>query len=137
MSAASDSAPSRSAVPGKALASPHRLELLDLLAQGERSVEELAAEAHLSVANTSAHLQVLRRARLAEADRRGTRVVYRLAEPQVFDLWRSLRDLGRARLAEVERLVDQYLGGDRNLEAVDRGALLQLLERDAVTVLDV
>jgi len=80
---------------------------------------------------------VLRRARLVDADRRGTRVVYRLADPQVFELWRSLRVLGRARLAEVERLVDHYLGGDRDLEAVDRDALLRLLEQDAVTVLDV
>jgi rhodanese-related sulfurtransferase len=125
------------AVLGRALASPHRLELLDLLAQGERSVEALAQEAGLSVANASAHLQVLRRARLVEAERHGTRVHYRLAAPAVFDLWRTLRDLGAARLAEVERLVDAYLGRDRDLEAVDRAGLRRLLEEEAVTVLDV
>jgi rhodanese-related sulfurtransferase len=125
------------AVLGKALASPHRLELLDLLAQGERSVEEVAAAAGLSVANASAHLQVLRRARLVEAERHGTRVHYRLAAPAVYDLWRALRDLGAARLAEVERLVEAYLGHDRDLEAVDRDGLRRLLEEDAVTVLDV
>lgn len=125
------------AVLGKALASGHRLELLDLLAQGERSVEDLAVECALSVANASAHLQVLRRARLVESDRRGTHVVYRLAGPAVFQLWQSLRDLGRARLAEVERLVDSYLGSDRDLEAIDQQQLLRLIEQDAVTVVDV
>ena len=125
------------AVLGKALASGHRLELLDLLAQGERSVEDLATESGLSVANASAHLQVLRRARLVESERRGTYVVYRLADPAVFDLWRTLRDLGSARLAEVERLVESYLGEDRDLDAIDREQLLALLEQDAVTVVDV
>src|SRR5918912_1862964 len=86
---------------GKALASPHRLELLDLLAQGERSVDELAHEIGQSLANNSAHLQVLRQARLVEADKRGLKVVYRLAAAEVFDLWRTVRDLGTARLAEV------------------------------------
>ena len=125
------------AVLGKALASGHRLELLDLLAQGERTVEDLAAETDLSIANASAHLQVLRRARLVDSDRRGTYVVYRLADPAVFELWRTLRDLGSARLAEVERLVDSYLGEDRDLEAIDRTQLLSLMEQDAVTVVDV
>ena len=93
---------------GKALANPHRLELLDLLAQGERSVEELAKEAALNLANASAHLQVLRRARLVEAEKRGLNVVYRLAAPEVFQLWRTLRDVGSARLAEIDRLVENY-----------------------------
>src|SRR5215204_5728032 len=93
---------------GKALGSPHRLELLDLLGQGERSVDELAHEIDQSLANTSAHLRVLRQARLIESDKRGLNVVYRLAAPQVFDLWRTLRDLGATRLAEVDRLVEAY-----------------------------
>ena len=79
------------AVLGKALANPHRLELLDLLAQGERSVEELAKEATLSLANASAHLQLLRRARRVEAEKRGLNVVYRLASPEVFQLWRTIQ----------------------------------------------
>ena len=74
---------------GKALASPHRLELLDLLGQGERSVDELAQEAGLSLANASAHLQVLRQARMVESDKRGLQVVYRLGAPEVFQLWRT------------------------------------------------
>src|SRR5919206_4295940 len=106
------------AVLGKALANPHRLELLDLLAQGERSVEQLAREAALSLANASAHLQVLRQARLVEAEKRGLRVVYRLAAPEVYALWRTLRDVGAARLAEVERLVDTYLSDRATLEAI-------------------
>lgn len=122
---------------GKALASPHRLELLDLLGQGGRSVEELAQEAGLSLANASAHLQVLRRARLVEADKRGLYVVYRLATPEVFTLWRTLRDLGTARLAEVDRLVATYLGDREALEAVSTAELRQRLTDDAVEVLDV
>jgi len=125
------------AVIGKALAGAHRLELLDLLAQGERSVEELASESALSLANASAHLQVLRRARLVEADKRGLRVVYRLASPEVFQLWRTLRDVGSARLAEVERLVETYLRDRATLEPIGRGELLRLLAQDAVTLIDV
>src|SRR6266511_998614 len=88
---------------GRALANPHRLELLDLLGQGERSVEALAQEAHLTLANASAHLQVLRRARLVETEKRGLYVVYRLSSSGVSDLWRTLRDLGARQLAEVDR----------------------------------
>lgn len=122
---------------GKALASPHRLELLDLLAQGERSVEELAHEAGLSLANASAHLQVLRRARLVAAEKRGPRVIYRLASAEVFRLWRALRDLGRAQLAEVDRLVESYLTDRRSLQPVGREELRRLIASGAVTVLDV
>lgn len=125
------------AVLGRALANPHRLELLDLLAQGERSVEELAREAALSLANASAHLQVLRRARLVEAEKRGLNVVYRLATPEVFQLWRALRDLASARLAEVERLVATYLSNRAGLNPVDREELLRLLQAGEVTLLDV
>ncbi len=124
------------AVLGKALANPHRLELLDLLAQGERNVEELAKEAALSLANASAHLQVLRRARLVEAEKRGLNVVYRLAAPEVFQLWRALRDAGRARLAEIDRLVENYFTDRDELEAVDKEELLRLLKDEAVIVID-
>src|ERR687884_808878 len=111
---------------GKALASPLRLELLDLLAQGQRSVDELAREVDQSLANTSAHLQVLRQARLVESDKRGLNVVYRLAAPEVFHLWRSLRDLGTARLAEIDRLVETYLTDRATLTAVDMTELRRL-----------
>src|SRR5919205_2637895 len=120
---------------GKALASAHRLELLDLLGQGERSVDELAAEAGLSLANASAHLQVLRQARLVDADKRGLNVVYRLAAPEVFQLWRTLRDLGSARLAEVDRLVATYLTDRQALEAMDKEAIRRRLHDDALVIL--
>lgn len=125
------------AVLGRALANPHRLELLDLLGQGERSVEALAQEAALSLANASAHLQVLRRARLVQAEKRGLNVVYRLATPEVFQLWRTLRDVGSAQLAEVARLVESYLTDRRSLEAVDKKELLRRLADEGVVVLDV
>lgn len=121
----------------KALANPHRLELLDLLGQGERSVEELAQEAGLGLTNASAHLQVLRRARLVEAEKRGLNVVYRLADPEVFSLWQTLRDIGSARLAEVERLVKTYFNDRSSLEAVGKDELIQRLADDCVIVIDV
>ena len=122
---------------GKALASPHRLELLDLLGQGERSVDQLAQEIGQSLANTSAHLKVLRQARLVEADKRGLKVVYRQAAPDVFALWSTLRDLGTARLAEIDRLVETYLTDRAALAAVDVNELRGLLEDGSVTLLDV
>jgi rhodanese-related sulfurtransferase len=125
------------AVLGKALANPHRLELLDLLAQGERSVEELAKEAALSLANASAHLQVLRQARLVEADKRGLNVVYRLSAPEVFQLWRTVRDVGSAHLAEINRLVENYFTDRNEFEAVNKEELLRLLKERAVIVIDV
>ena len=125
------------AVIGKALASAHRLELLDLLGQGERSVNELASEIGQSLANTSAHLQVLRQARLVESDKRGLNVVYRLAAPEVFDLWCTLRDLGSARLAEVDRLVEMFLADRASLAAVDLAELKRLVADGSVTLLDV
>jgi rhodanese-related sulfurtransferase len=125
------------AVIAGALANPHRLELLDLLAQGERSVDNLAREANLSVTNASAHLQVLRRARLVEADKRGLYVIYRLADEQVFALWRTLRDCGSAHLAEVQRLVATYFTERDTLEAIDKQELLRRLHEESVVVLDV
>ena len=122
---------------GKALASAHRLELLDLLGQGERSVDELAQEIGQSLANTSAHLQVLRQTRLVDSDKRGLNVVYRLAAPEVFGLWRTLRDLGSARLAEVDRLVEAFLTDRASLAAVDVDELKQVVADGGVTLLDV
>jgi len=125
------------AVLGQALASPHRLELLDLLAQGARTVEDLAREARMSLANTSAHLQVLRRARLVEAEKQGLYVRYRIASPGVFELYRALRDLGAVRLAEIDRLVESYFTNRDALHIVDKEELLRQVEQGAVTVVDV
>jgi rhodanese-related sulfurtransferase len=122
---------------GKAVANPHRLELLDLLAQGERRVEDLAREANLPIANASQHLQALRRARLVEARRQGTSIYYRLGDERVFQLWRVIRDLGQARLAEVDALVRTYLDDRGALAAVDALALQRLVREEDVIVLDV
>jgi rhodanese-related sulfurtransferase len=122
----------------KALASGRRLELLDVLANGERTVETLAGEAGLSVANTSQHLQILRQAGLVSSRRQGTSVHYRLAAPEVFELWRTLRTLAASRLAEVERLAAAYLGDRDELEPVTREELARRLEDgDDLVVLDV
>src|SRR5215475_886174 len=110
---------------GKALASPARLELLDLLAQGERSVEELAQEADLGVANASAHLQALSRAQLVASRKVGLRVYYRLADPSVFRLWVALREAGEHQLAEIDRLVATYLQDRHTLQPVFREELVQ------------
>ena len=122
---------------GKALASPHRIELLDLLGQGERSVEKLAKEADLSIANASQHLQVLRGARLVEARRDDRHVVYRLADPMVGDFLRSLQGLARHRLAEVDAVVRDYLGAGAGLVPLGREELRRRMEAGEVTLLDV
>ena len=121
----------------KALASGRRIELLDVLANGERTVEALAGEVGLSVANTSQHLQILRRAGLITSRRHGTSIHYRLAAPKVFELWRALRTLAASRLAEVERLAAAYLGGRDELEPVTRQELTRRLQDDDLVVLDV
>ena len=122
---------------GKALASPRRLELLDLLCQGPRTVEALAKAVDQSLANTSQHLQVLRSARLVEAEKEGVRVRYRLADEMVCDFFRSLRALAESRLAEVERVTREFLEARGTMEPVDRERLLDRVRRGEVTVLDV
>jgi rhodanese-related sulfurtransferase len=122
----------------RALASGRRIELVDVLANGERTVEALAGEVGLSVANTSQHLQVLRQAGLVATRREGTSIHYRLADPEVFELWRSLRTLASAQLAEVERLATAYLGERDELEPVTREELARRLQDgDDLVVLDV
>jgi rhodanese-related sulfurtransferase/DNA-binding transcriptional ArsR family regulator len=123
---------------GRALGSGRRMELLDVLANGERGVEAVAGEVGLTVANASQHLQVLRQAGLVTTRRAGTSVRYRLAGPDVFELWRTLRTLAGARLAELERLADAYLGARDELEPVTREELARRLEDgDELVVLDV
>jgi len=122
---------------GKAVANPHRLELLDLLAQGERTVEDLAQHSALSVANASQHLQALRRASLVEVRRDGPYAYYRLANDRVFRLWQAIRDLGEERLAEVDRLVATFFGNRGGLEPIDAATLLLRIKRDDVVVIDV
>ena len=122
---------------GKAVASSRRLELLEILAQGERTVEKLARETDLSVANASHHLHVLREARLVEARKSGLYVFYRLADPTVYDLSRLIRQLAERHLAEVSRIVETYLTARDELEPVGREDLLERARTGAVLVLDV
>jgi rhodanese-related sulfurtransferase len=122
----------------KALGSGRRIELVDVLANGERTVEALAGEVGLSVANTSQHLQVLRQAGLVSGRREGTSIHYRLAAPEVFELWQALRTLAARRLAEVDRLAAAYLGARDELEPVTREELARRLQDgDPLVVLDV
>ena len=110
---------------GKAVSSPKRLELLDLLCQGERTVEALAAEAELSIANTSQHLQVLRAARLVEASKEGLYVTYRIADSAVGEFVRSIRVLAEKQLAEVEQISRRFFEARQDLEPIDRDALVK------------
>ena len=121
---------------GHALGSPRRIELLDLLAQGEKTVELLAEQSAMPVKNTSAHLRVLRQARLVETRRQGTFVHYRLAGDDVVGLLGSLQTVARNRLAEVERVADLYLTRRDELEPVTRKELRRLMGEGAVTVID-
>ncbi len=121
----------------KALAAPARLELLDLLAQGERSVDALARATELSVANASQHLQVLAAARLIESRRDGTRVLYRIADVSVEALWHALQRTAEARLAELDGVARDYLVGRDDFEAIDRAELVRRLRAGTVTLIDV
>ena len=122
---------------GQATASPTRLELLDLLSQGARTVEALARQTGRSVATTSHHLQVLRRARLVEAEKAGLYVTYRLADPHVGDFFLSLRGLAESRLAEVQHMTRQYLEQRGALEPVDNNELVRRVRAGEVTLIDV
>ncbi|HEY7334393.1 MAG TPA: metalloregulator ArsR/SmtB family transcription factor [Bryobacteraceae bacterium] len=122
---------------GKALSSGCRLELLDLLAQGERGVEDLAIETTQSVANISQHLQILRQVQLVESRRDGNYIRYRLADRNVLHLWLALRDLGQERLAEIDRLVQTYLNDRNALEAITCTELRRRIKYGGAVVLDV
>lgn len=122
---------------GKALASPKRLEIVDLLAQGERTVEEIASETAMPVANASQHLQALKGVRMVESRREGLYAYYRLADEGVFRTWQAVRALGETRLAEVDRVVETYLKDRDTLEAVEATELMERLGDGSVVVLDV
>ena len=121
----------------KALAAPARLELLDLLLQGERSVDALARVTALSVANASQHLQVLAAARLVESRRDGQRIFYRIAHGSVEQLWHALLRTVEARLPELDAVVSDYMAGLDNFEPIDRAELLRRLKAGTVTLIDV
>jgi rhodanese-related sulfurtransferase len=122
---------------GKAIAAPKRLELLDLLCQGPRTVEALAEQAGISIANASQHLQILRAARLVKNQKKGLFVEYRVADDQVSNFFFALRSIAESRLAEVEQVTRAYFEERGVLEPVDGDELLGRVKRGEVTVLDV
>lgn len=121
---------------GKAISSPKRLELLDILCQGEKTVESLAKATALSIANTSQHLQVLKNSRLVEQDKKGLYVFYRIA-PMVCEFFFSMRKVAENRLAEIEQIKKNFLEGRKGMEPVDRCALIKRIKEDAITIIDV
>jgi rhodanese-related sulfurtransferase/DNA-binding transcriptional ArsR family regulator len=121
----------------QALASGHRLQLLEFMAQGERSVDALAAMTGMSVANASQHLQALRRAGIVAVRKDGQRVYYRVAGDDVVRLYHGLRGVAETRLAEVRQLVNEFLGDRAALEPVPAEELLARVKKGLVTVLDV
>ncbi len=121
----------------KALASGRRAEIVDVLAQGERSVDAIAAEIDQSVANTSHHLQTLLRAGLVSTRREGTRVFYAPASDRVGELWSALRDVAAEHRTGLDRLTAAYLGDRRDVEAITRDELSTRLRRRNVVVIDV
>ena len=121
----------------KALSSPARLELLDLLTQGERSVDELATESTLSIANASQHLQVLHGARLVDSRRAGQRIIYRLAGPSVEALLQALRHTAEEELAELDQVAREYLEGRDDFEPIERAELVERLKKGSCVLIDV
>src|SRR5215472_8167091 len=121
----------------KALSSGRRAEIVDVLAQGERSVEEIADEIGQSVANTSHHLRALARAGLVTTRREGTRIHYGLSSARVGELWSAMRDVAGDHVAGLQRLVDAYLGDRDGIEVVDRDELARRLASGELVVLDV
>ena len=122
---------------GKAVASPARLQLLDLLCQGPRTVESLAREAGLTLANTSQHLRLLHSARLVETEKAGLFVTYRLADESVCAFFQDMRSLGEKRLAEVDSILRQFREAPDSLEAVEKKTLVNRIRKGEVILLDV
>lgn len=121
----------------KAIGNPRRMEIIDLLAQGPFSVEKIAEQTGISIANASQHLQVLKGARLVEIDKRGNFIYYHLSNEKVFHAWRSLRELGFTQNAEVEKLIQDFCHSRHQLEPISMEALLRRLKKQDVVVLDV
>src|SRR5690242_21663760 len=121
---------------GKALSNPHRLEMLELLAQGERTVDSLASEMGLSVANVSQHLQTLRQAALVDSRKEGLFVRYRLAAPGVFELSKAIRAVAEDRLTDLDRLVREHFADRDDAEAIPIGELLKRARSKEVVILD-
>ncbi len=121
----------------KSMANPHRLEIIELLAQGEFSVEQIAEQTNLPVANASQHLQVLKVAQLVDIKRQGNFIYYRLANANVFKAWKALRELGVERIATIEKLVKDFRKSKFDFESVTIDELIRKIESGMVTILDV
>src|SRR5207249_2820247 len=121
----------------KAMANPHRLEIIDLLGQGEKNVEDIAREAQLSVANASQHLQTLKSANLVEIRRAGNFIHYSLAHEEIYRSWQTIRELGLERIAEMENLIKDFREKRHVLEAVKISDLLNRLKSKNIVLLDV
>ncbi len=121
----------------KSMANPHRLEIIEFLAQGEFSVEQIAEQTNLPIANASQHLQVLKIAQLVDINRQGNFIYYRLANNNVFKAWKALRELGVERIATIEKLVKEFRQSKFKFESVTIHQLLEKLESGKVTIIDV
>jgi len=121
----------------KSMANPHRLEIIELLAQGEFSVEQIADQTHLSIANASQHLQILKVAQLVEINRQGNFIYYRLSNSNVFKAWKALRELGVERIATIDSVVKAFRKSKFNFETITIDGLIEKLDSGKVTMLDV
>jgi rhodanese-related sulfurtransferase/DNA-binding transcriptional ArsR family regulator len=121
----------------KSMANPHRLEIIELLAQGEFSVEQIAEQVHLSIANASQHLQVLKMAQLVEINRQGNFIYYRLSNDNVFKAWKALRELGVERIDAIEKVVKAFRKSKFDFQTVTIDELVEKLDSGKVTLLDV
>ena len=121
----------------KALANPHRLEIIELLAQGDYSVEQISLQTNLSIANTSQHLQVLKTAQLVDISRNGNFIYYRLSNTNVFKAWKALRELGVERIASVEKLVRDFRHSKFKFPSLTIDELIAKVEAGKITILDV
>lgn len=121
----------------QAMANPHRLEIIDLLGQGEKTVDQVAKETHMAVANASQHLQVLKSANLVEIRREGNFIHYRLAHEEIYKSWQTMRELGLERIAEMEKLINDFRKKRNTLEAVRIDELLDRLASKNIVLLDV
>lgn len=121
----------------KAMANPHRLEIVDLLGQGEKSVEEIAIETNMSIANASQHLQILKAASLVEIRREKNFIHYRLAHEEIYKSWQNLRELGMGRVAEIDRLIKDFRQKKDGLEPIKMDELLNRLKSKNIVLLDV
>lgn len=121
----------------KSMANPHRMEIIELLAQGEFSVEQIAEQTNLTVANASQHLQVLKTAQLVDVNRQGNFIFYRLSNSNVFKAWKALRELGVERIGAIEKVVKEFRESKFDFETVTIDQFIEKLESGKVTILDV